>query len=206
MRHVCIIDKSILSSQNSITHLLLNKNIKNYAGRNHKGRITVYTKGVRNKRLFRVIDYKRTNYNIPAIVYSTVFDPNRSSFISLIVYKNYLCCYILSIHNLNIGSKITNYKNHHKMLKKGDKNKLLYITTGSIIHNLESLPGFGGKYIRSAGSYGKVLKKYLHFNKVLIELPSKCILYASVYSSATLGIVSNIDYNNINIGKAGRHR
>lgn len=208
MRHVCILEKSILSSnKNGVSNkLLFNRNIKNYAGRNNSGRITVYTKGVKRKRLYRIIDYKRNIYNVPALIYSTEYDPNRSSFISLIIYKNHICCYISSINNLNIGTYITTYKNNNLLYKKGDNNKLLFFNTGAIIHNLEYLPNNGGIYIRSAGTYGKIIKKYLRFNKALVELPSKSIFYASIYSSATLGVVSNPNYNMINIGKAGRNR
>lgn len=209
MRHVCILDKNILRKKKSVTNLFLNKNIKNFAGRNHSGRTTVYTKGTKHKRLFRIIDYKRHIYDIPALIYSKEYDPNRSSFISLFVYKNYICCYVLSIKNVSLGSYVHTYKNINIdsfYYSKGDKHKLLYLSTGSIIHNLESLPNYGAIYIRSAGTYGKLIKKYLRFNKILIELPSKTILYSSIYSSATLGIVSNSNFSKIHLGKAGRNR
>lgn len=210
MRHVCLIDKSILRKKNSVTKLFWNKPIKNFAGRNNSGRITVYTKGVKTKRLFRIIDYKRDIYNIPAMIWSNEYDPNRSSFISLLLYKNFLCCYIISVQGLELGSYITNFKSHTKkyslLYKKGDKNKLVYFNTGSIIHNLEYLPTKGSILIRSAGTYGKLIKKYFKFNKALIKLPSGSTFYASIYSSATLGIISNSMHNKINLGKAGRNR
>lgn len=210
MRHVCLVDKKILRKKNSVTKLFWNKRIKNFSGRNNSGHTTVYTKSFKKKRLFRIIDYKRNIFNIPAVVYSNEYDPNRSSFISLLVYKNFTCCYILGIQNIDIGTYVNNYNSKSKknflLYKKGDKNKLLYFNTGSIIHNLEYLPNNGAIYIRSAGTYGKLIKKYLRFNKALVELPSGCTFYASIYSSATLGIVSNPLHNKVNLGKAGRSR
>jgi len=205
MRHVCIINKDILSKTNSLSYLKVG--LKNHAGRNNSGSITVRTKGTRHKRKYLIVDNRRTIYNIPSIIYSYEYDSNRSSFISLIVYKNNLCCYILSINNLFIGDIIYSYNNNNpKIYIKGDRNKLLYLTTGSIIHNVEYLPYCGGIYIRSAGTFGKLLKKYYSLNKALIELPSKKQFYTSLHSFATIGIVSNKDYYKIKLGKAGRKR
>ncbi len=213
MRHVCLINKkSILSFKNKknirINNLIFNY-FKNFSGRNNSGHITVYTKSKRVKKLYRLIDFKRNLYNIPGIVYSTEYDPNRSSFISLIVYKNYVCRYILSVQYLNTGEMITSYHSnflYELMYKKGDSNKLIYLPIGAIVHNIELWPNNGGIYIRSAGTYGKILKKLFNCNKVLIQLPSNSLIYVSLYSSATLGVVSNINYNKIVYGKAGRNR
>jgi len=208
MRHVCLIDKSILRNTVKISNLFLIK--KNNSGRNNSGKITVYTKGKKkHKKLYRIIDYKRINWNIPGTIYTNEYDPNRSSFISLVVYKNNICCYILGVHNLNIGSTVYSYNNinnNYLSYKKGYSNKLLYLVTGSVIHNVEYYPGKGGIFIRSAGTYGKIIKKYLNLNKVLIELPSKTKFYTSLYSNATLGMVSNSFHNKVNLGKAGRNR
>ena len=212
MRHVCLINKNILSNNiNKLNYLkkLIFLNKKNYSGRNNSGHITVFTKGPRKKKLYRVINFKRDIYNIPGIIYSVEYDPNRSSFISLLVYKNNICCYILSVQHLKVGDVIKSYNSDalfELLYKKGDNNKLLFLPVGGIIHNLELWPGNGGIYIRSAGTYGKILKKLYNCNKVLIELPSKSSFYASLFSSATLGIVSNPTHNKIIIGKAGRNR
>lgn len=207
MRHVCLIDKSILSSKSKISSLFFIK--KNNSGRNNSGKITVYTKGRKNKNQYRFIDYKRINYNIPGIIYSNEYDPNRSSFISLVVYKNNICCYIIGVQNLNVGNVIYSYNNiniNYLSYKKGYSNNILYLITGSIVHNVEYIPGKGGIFIRSAGTYGKIIKKYLNLNKVLIELPSKTKFYTSIYSNATIGMVSNPLNNKTLIGKAGRNR
>lgn len=211
MRHVCLINKNILSNKNKnekIHNLMLNIN-KNFSGRNNSGHITVFTKGKRKNRFYRYINYNRNIYNIPGIVYSNEYDPNRSSFISLIVYKNNICCYILGIKQLIVGDIITSYKDNYlneMLYKKGDSNQLLYLPISSLIHNLELWPKFGGIYIRSAGTYGKISKKLLGFNKVLVELPSNTFVYVSSFSCATLGIVSNLNHNKIVLGKAGRKR
>jgi len=209
MRHVCLINKKILRNENKLPNLFTNKSIKNYAGRNNSGKITIRSKGHKHKRFYRLIDYKRLNHNIPGIVYSNEYDPNRSSFISLIVFKNFLCCYIIGINNLRIGNTICSYNriiNNYLCYKKGDSNRLIYFTIGSVVHNVELLPEHGGIYIRSAGTYGKIIKKNSKLNKILIELPSKVQFYTSLYSYATLGTVSNTYNHNIVIGKAGRNR
>lgn len=209
MRHVCLINKNILSNDKNKLNKLVFLKKKNFAGRNNNGRITVYTKGPRKKKLYRLIDFKRQYYNVPATIYSLEYDPNRSSFISLIVYKNNLFCYILSIEHLRIGECIVSYNTDalfELLYQKGDSNKLLFLPVGGIIHNVELWPSYGGIYIRSAGTYGKILKKLYHCNKALIVLPSKSYCYVSLYSSATIGVVSNGLHNKIILGKAGRNR
>ena len=207
MRHVCIVNKYFLSKSNRLNKLYLNKEIKNHAGRNNSGSITVRTKGSKHKRKYFIIDNKRFLFNLPAVVYSNEYDCNRTSFISLLVFKNNICCYILSIHNLNIGDVVTSYnRNINTLYKKGDRNKLIYLTTGSIVHNIEYLPSNGGTFIRSAGTFGKLLKKYYSLNKALVELPSKVQFFTSLHSYATLGSLSNKDHNKRIIGKAGRKR
>jgi len=211
MRHVVLVNNDFLIKKTN-NKLILHKN-KNFSGRNNSGRITVFSKGTRHARKYILLDYKRLNKNVPGILYLNQYDANRSSFISLILYKNNICCYIIGIHNLNIGSTITSYSNSISLLsnneisyKKGDSNKLIFFTTGSIIHNVEYLPNKGGIFIRSSGTYGKIIKKYFKINKVLVELPSKTKFYTSLYSNATLGIVGNILHNKISLGKAGRSR
>ena len=212
MRHLRLINKSILSNNNNnniISNLTVN--ISKNSGRNHHGHITVFTKNTSTSLIkrYRFIDFKRHIFNVPGIVYSIEYDPNRSSFISLVLYKNNICCYIISVNGLNIGDKIQSYNNfsiHEKSYDKGDNNQLLYLPISSIINSLELWPRKGGIYIRSAGSYGKILKKLVHINKVLIELPSNSLLYASIFSRATIGICGNINHNKIVLGKAGRNR
>ena len=205
MRHVCLVDKKHLNKTRT-TISLTTHNVKKNSGRNNSGKITVRSRCNVNRK-FIYIDYKRCIHNIPGVIFSKEYDPNRSSFISLVLYKNYICSYILSIHGTSIGDVIhTHNYNIQKYYFKGDSNFLFFLATGSIIHNMEYTPGTGAKILRSAGAYGKLLKKYQHSNKVLIELPSKRRLYTSTFSKATLGTVSNKFHNKVSLGKAGRKR
>lgn len=211
MRHVCLVDKKNILSKvtTTITTLKLSNN-KNSAGRNNSGKVMVFTKGRQHKRLYRIIDNKRINKNVPGIVYSIEYDANRSSFISLVVYSNHVYCYILSIHNVGVGSTLMSYdkapSSNMINYRHGDNNRLVYINTGVIIHNVEYLPGYGGILIRAAGTCGKVIKKYNNLRKVLVELPSKIRFFTSLYSFATIGVVSNKMHKYIVKGKAGRSR
>lgn len=210
MRHLRLINKSILSNNNenatvSTLKVILSKN----SGKNNTGHTCVYTKSKSHKRYYRYIDYKRNLCNVPGIIYTHEYDPNRSSFISLILFKNNICCYIISVNGLNIGDQIQSYKDHFtydRSYNKGDNNQLLYLPISSLIHCLELWPNKGGIYIRSAGVYGKILKKITHINKVLIELPSDSLFYASIFSKATIGVCGNMNHNRIILGKAGRNR
>ena len=213
MRHVYLINKNILCQKKAIKHLASSV-IKSKAGRNNSGKITVHTKGKKfynNKP--RRVSYKRFNYNISGYIYRYEYDPNRSSFISLIIYKNYICCYILGVKNTFKGDIIHSYnfdimsdEEMNKIYKKGDSNKLLYLPVGSFIHNIERFPNSGGVYARSAGTYGQIFKKDIINNKALIILPSNKKLYLSLNSYATLGVVSNERHKDQVIGKAGRNR
>jgi len=211
MRHVCLIDKKILSNNNK--SIPINKITvflgKKHSGRNNSGHITVFTKGKQHPRYYRYIDFKRCVNNIPGIIYSNQYDPNRSAFISLVFFKNGIVSYIISVQQLCIGDIIYSRKGIYLdeiSYNKGDNSQLLYFPISSVIHNLELWPHKGSIYIRSAGTYGVILKKLFFLNKVLIELPSKNLFYASIFSKATLGIVSNPQHKNIILGKAGRKR
>lgn len=209
MRHVCLIDTSTLRKNNRFYPLFSKKHFKNFSGRNNRGRITSLRKMSKHKKSYRLVDTKRSLYNIKGFIYSYEYDPNRSSFISLIVYNNFICCYILSIQNTFTGDIVCSYSYENEdipFFNKGDNHFLLFIPSGSLIHNLESLPGHGGIYIRSAGTYGKIIKKYMNYKRVLICLPSNQYIYASIYSRCTIGIVSNVYHNKISLGKAGRNR
>jgi len=208
MRHVCLINKDFLSKSNSTTKLTNSSFIAKDSGRNCHGHTTVYTKSNRKKRFYRLIDFKRIIFDIPAKIYTNEYDPNRSTFISLIVYKNNLCTYILGINGVTIGATIYNYSLNRfpRIYKKGDSDFLCKLPIGSIIHNIEYLPSHGSIYIRSAGTYGKLLRKNVKYNLILIELPSKYIFYASPYSKATLGVLNNSMHHLRKIGKAGRNR
>ncbi|MND21287.1 50S ribosomal protein L2 [compost metagenome] len=202
-RHTCLVNKRNLSNNMHIKRLCLS--LKNSAGRNNSGIITVRHKGAGVKKKFRKIDFKRNIYNIPAEVYTIEYDPYRSSFVSLIHYSNGLFCYILTTQ-FNLCKKIFiyNYNERIAFHNIGDSNLLLYFDNGTLLHNLEQFPGKGGSISRSAGTYSLLVNVSSNTSKV--KLPSGKILLLSSYCRATLGIVSNQWYRYLNLGKAGRSR
>jgi len=202
-RHTCLINKRNLSDKSNLKNLYLF--LKENAGRNNSGRITVRHKGSGVKRLFRKIDFRRNLINIPARVYTVEYDPYRSSFISLIHYANGLFCYILTTQfNLQQKLFIYNYNEKVAFHNIGDSNLLLNINNGALLHNVELVPGKGGTISRSAGTFTLLVNNGI--NQTKVKLPSGKILLLSPYCRATLGMVSNKWYRNLNLGKAGRSR
>lgn len=211
MRHVLLVNKNILYKKRFIKKLTLIKT-NNFSGRNNTGKICVFSKGKKAHRSSsRILRTKGISYyNIPGSVYRFEYDPNRSSFISLVVYPNKIYCYVLGVKNINIGDFIYWYNNdidfNNIVYNKGDTHFLRFLPLGSLIHNIELYPNKGGIFSKSAGTYSILLKKHFKINKALIKLPSKKKIYISLDSSATLGIVSNESHFSQSLGKAGRSR
>ncbi len=176
--------------------------INSMSGRNSRGVITVRHKGGRNKRMYRLVDFKQKRFDIDAIVKSIEYDPNRSGFIALITYTDGVKSYILAPSKLSVGQKLTFSK--QAPLVAGNRLTLEYIPVGTEIYNLELFPGKGGQIIRSAGSAGQVLA--VEENYALVKLPSGEVrkVHKTVYAS--IGRVSNESHMLENIGKAGRNR
>jgi large subunit ribosomal protein L2 len=171
-------------------------------GRNNKGRITIRHKGGGHKRLYRLIDFKRNKYDIKGKVMSIEYDPNRNAFISLINYEDGEKRYILHPENLKVGDSIASGKNAE--ISIGHSLPLDSIPLGTDVHNVELFPGKGGQLIRSAGTSAKVLAKENDF--VVLRLSSKEIRLFKKECYATVGRISNSDFYNVVIGKAGRNR
>lgn len=171
-------------------------------GRNNQGKITIRHKGGGHKRKYRIIDFKRNKYNIKGIVNTIEYDPNRNVYISLINYEDGEKRYILYPNNLKIGDYI--YSGNNVSINIGNSLPLYNIPNGTYIHNLELFPKKGGQLVRSAGSFAKILSK--ENNKIIIILPSKEIRIFNNNCYATIGKLSNYNYFNIKIGKAGRNR
>jgi len=171
-------------------------------GRNNSGKITTRHKGSGHKKLYRKIDFKRNKTDIKGLVVSIEYDPYRNCNISLIHYSDGQKCYILHPEGLMIGNYISSGKNSN--ISIGNSLPLEYIPLGTHIHNIEIIPGKGSQLIRSAGLYGKILTKINNF--VIVRLPSKIIKIFKKECYATIGVVDNFDYYNINLGKAGRSR
>src|ERR671913_813491 len=173
------------------------------SGRNHHGVITAKHHGGGNKRLYRIIDFKRNSKDgIAARVEAIEYDPNRSCFIALIKYEDGEKSYILAPNGLKVGTKITSGPNAEPEL--GNCLPLANIPGGLEIHNVELNPGQGGKLIRSAGGVGRLGAKEGEYSVII--LPSGEMRRVKSKCRATIGQIGNLDYINVNIGKAGRQR
>ena len=172
------------------------------AGRNRLGRITVRHRGGGNKRIYRLIDFKRDKVGIPGKVASIEYDPNRSARIALIYYVDGEKRYILAPIGLNVGDRVESGPGAE--IKPGNNLPLHNIPAGTLIHNMELTPGRGGQIVRSAGVAAQVLSREDPY--VLIRLPSGEIRRVLVDCRATVGQVGNPDHKNVKLGKAGKTR
>jgi large subunit ribosomal protein L2 len=171
-------------------------------GRNHHGSITVWHRGGGNKKLYRLIDFKRTLFNIPALVLSIQSDPYRTSLIALISYKTGLLSYILAPHLLIRGSLI--FSGPSSDISVGNSLPLFSLPIGSFVHNVELKPGKGAQLFRSAGTFAKIIKK--DSRSAILRFHSGKFFSLSIQSMATLGVVSNPSHFNVLFRKAGQSR
>jgi len=179
----------------------LTKTINYKAGRNFSGKITVRHRGGRHKRLYRMIDFKRQKKDIPAKVASLEYDPNRSAHIALLHFIDGAKAYILAPQEVKVGQTIL--AADKAPIKPGNALPLKNIPVGTIIHNIELIPGKGGQLVRSAGTAAILQSKD---KTAAIKLPSGEIRQVSLNCYATIGEVSNPELKNIKLGKAGRKR
>ena len=171
-------------------------------GRNNTGKMTVRHQGGGHKRQYRSIDFKRTKDNIPARVATIEYDPNRSARIALLNYADGEKRYIIAPHGLKVGDVV--YSGPESDIKPGNALPLANIPLGTQVHNIEMKIGKGGQIVRSAGTSAQLMAK--EGNYALLRLPSGELRRVRVECRATVGVVSNIDHENITIGKAGRQR
>lgn len=171
-------------------------------GRNNTGKMTVRHQGGGHKRQYRIIDFKRTKDNIPARVATIEYDPNRSARIALLNYADGEKRYIIAPHGLKVGDVV--YSGPESDIKPGNALPLANIPLGTQVHNIEMKIGKGGQIVRSAGTSAQLMAK--EGNYALLRLPSGELRRVRVECRATVGVVSNIDHENITIGKAGRQR
>ena len=176
--------------------------LKNNAGRNNNGRITVRHQGGGHKRQYRVIVFKRNKDNVAAVVKTIEYDPNRSANIALVHYEDGVKAYILAPKGLEVGMRLVS--GPEADIKVGNALPLENIPVGTVIHNIEMKPGKGGQLIRSAGTSAQVLGKEGKY--VLIRLNSGEVRMILATCRATIGSVGNEQHELINIGKAGRSR
>lgn len=181
----------------------LTKVIKKHSGRNNTGRITVRHRGGGSKRLYRVIDFKRFDKkNIEGTITSVEYDPNRTAYIMLVTYKDGEKRYHLAPEGIKVGEKIMTAEK--AKIKVGNRMFIRNIPVGYNIYNVEMKKEKGGQLGRSAGSALKLVS--LEGNHAQVQMPSGEIRLVEKEGYATIGQVSNIDNNNVVIGKAGRMR
>lgn len=200
LRYKTVTDFSVLTKKRPEKSLV--EPIKSSGGRNNSGHMTVRHLGGGHKRRYRRIDFRRDKISIPARVTSVEYDPNRSAFISLLQYRDGERRYILAPHGIKVGDHIV--AGPEADIHLGNALPLEKIPTGIFVHNIELVRGRGGQMARSAGSYAQLMAK--EGNHVLMRLPSGEIRMVRKECYATIGQVSNIDHENVSIGKAGRSR
>ncbi|MBR3198796.1 MAG: 50S ribosomal protein L2 [Bacilli bacterium] len=176
--------------------------IKKSGGRNNQGKITVRHHGGGAKRKYRIIDFKRNKDGIVGTVASIEYDPNRSANIALINYADGEKRYIIAPNGLKVGMKIESGEKAD--IKIGNNLPLAYIPEGTLVHNVELMPGKGGQMARSAGSSAQILGR--EDNYTLLRLTSGEVRKVLSVCRATIGEVGNADYELVNLGKAGRKR
>ena len=176
--------------------------LKNNAGRNSYGRITVRHRGGGNKRKYRIIDFKRNKDGVKATVKTIEYDPNRTANIALIEYEDGVKSYIIAPNGLKVGDVISSGADAD--IKPGNTLPLANIPLGTLIHNIELFPNRGGQLVRSAGNSAQLMAKENGYAQV--RLPSGEVRMVSLNCRATIGEVGNGDHENISIGKAGRKR
>nr|WP_207187029.1 50S ribosomal protein L2 [Candidatus Sarmatiella mevalonica] len=200
-RELVSVDRSLLwkgKPEKSLARGLLKS-----GGRNNTGRITSRCRGGGHKRLYRLIDFKRTaRPNEEAVVERLEYDPNRTAFIALLKFQDGALSYILAPDGLQVGESVMFSSDAE--VKPGNCLPLANIPVGTIIHNIEMKPGKGGQIARSAGAFAKLAGKDSGFAR--IKLQSGEMRLVPVQCVATIGVVSNADHKNIKLGKAGRSR
>jgi len=176
--------------------------IRKKGGRNNTGKITVRHQGGGNRKLYRIIDFKRDKIDIPAKVTAIEYDPNRSAYIALLVYVDGEKRYIIAPQGLKVGDKVVS--SDKAEISVGNCLPLSNIPLGTFIHNIEFVRGNGAVISRSAGSVSQIVAKegdYAH-----VRLTSGEIRKIHLNCRATIGQVGNLDHENTNLGKAGTKR
>ncbi|MBQ7859603.1 MAG: 50S ribosomal protein L2 [Faecalibacterium sp.] len=199
-RGMTVTDYSVLSKVEPERSLL--EPMKKHSGRNNTGRITVRHQGGGNRTKYRVIDFKRNKLDVPATVKTLEYDPNRSAFIALIEYEDGVKSYIIAPDGLKVGDVVVSGATAD--IKAGNCLPFANIPVGTIIHNIELYPGKGAQLVRSAGNMAQLMAKENGY--ALVRLPSGEMRNVPINCKAVIGQVSNLDHENVNLGKAGRKR
>ena len=176
--------------------------LKKSGGRNCYGRITIRYRGGGHKRRYRLIDFKRNKLEVPAKVATIEYDPNRTTRIALLHYVDGEKRYILAPQDLRVGDMVVSSPTAD--IKPGNTLPLLNIPNGTLVHNVEMKPGKGGQLARSAGSAAQLMAK--EGKQAHLKLPSGEVRMVPVDCRATIGRLSNVEQENVCLGKAGRKR
>ncbi|MBU3111711.1 50S ribosomal protein L2 [Clostridium lacusfryxellense] len=199
-RNMTMSDFAEITTDKPLKSLL--RSTKRSGGRNNQGKITVRHRGGGAKQAYRIIDFKRIKDGIPAKVSTIEYDPNRSAYIALVVYADGDKRYIIAPVGLKVGDVIVSGADAD--IKVGNTLPIANIPLGSTIHNIELQVGKGAQLVRSAGSSAQLMAKEGEYAQV--RLPSGEVRYIRLNCRATIGTVSNLTHDIVNIGKAGRKR
>jgi large subunit ribosomal protein L2 len=200
-RHTSVLVRKDLTKKKPERSLVYHK--KRAAGRNAQGKITVRHQGGGARKLVRVVDFLQDKYEIPGVVSTLEYDPNRNTTIALIFYKDGEKRYIIAPDQLKVGDKIISSQKTAPM-SIGNRMPLGNMPTGTLVHNVELNAGKGGKLARSAGN--SLLLTSLDGEKAILKMPSGEIRIVKTSCSASVGVPSNAEFRNIRWGKAGRMR
>jgi large subunit ribosomal protein L2 len=200
-RQLILVDRSHLYKGKPVKELT--EGLKENAGRNNYGRVTVRFRGGGHKRTYRVVDFKRrAKLDMPATVERLEYDPNRTAFIALIKYQDGTQSYILAAQRMKPGDVVV--AGNEADIKPGNAMQLSNMPVGTFVHNVEMKLGKGGALARSAGSYAQIVGRDQGY--VILRLSSGEQRMVLGQCFATVGAVSNPDHMNISISKAGRNR
>jgi large subunit ribosomal protein L2 len=200
LRGTVLIDRSELHKGKPVKGLTEGKS--HSGGRNNHGRTTSFFRGGGHKQSYRIVDFKRRKYDMPAVVERLEYDPNRTAFIALIKYQDGELAYILAPQRLKAGDSVV--AGARVDIKPGNAMPLAAIPVGTIIHNIELKQGAGGKVARAAGNYAQLVGKDAGYAQ--LKLQSGEVRVVRAECMASIGAVSNADNMNQHIGKAGRNR
>lgn len=202
LRHTSSVDYSGISRKPQAPKSLFHSKSKS-GGRNAHGKITVRHIGGGARKIVRLVDDKRAKLDIPARIASLEYDPNRSAFLALLFYRDGEKRYILAPAGAKVGDSVVTSRSRVEV-QPGNRTRIGNIPAGTLIHDIELFPGQGGQLAKGAGTYATVMA--VEGEYAILKLPSGELRKALVDSMATIGQVSNIDYNKVRIGKAGRMR
>ncbi len=199
-RGLVLVDRSDLWKGKPVK--TLTEGLHGKGGRNNTGRITARRRGGGHKRRYRLVDFRRNKWDVPATIERLEYDPNRSAFIALIRYDDGELSYILAPQRVKAGDKVV--AGDRVDVKPGNAMPMKNIPVGTVIHNVEMKPGKGGQIARAAGSYVQLIGKDAGYAQLRLSSGEQRMVRAECM--ATIGAVSNPDNQNIKLGKAGRKR